>query len=93
LKLATPEEAFDYVRSYKSAMRPDWASVKDDVMLKACLAKFRQHQKLKQLLLSTGDRMIVEHTTEDSYWGDGGDGSGRNQLGITLIKVRNYLKK
>ncbi|CAF5156590.1 unnamed protein product, partial [Rotaria magnacalcarata] len=49
-----------------SAIRPDWSSVKHDVMFKACLAKFEQHPKLKQLLLSTEGRPIVEHTTEDS---------------------------
>ncbi len=92
LQLATPRDAFNYVRTYKSAVRSDWANVKDDVMLKACMAKFQQHSKLKELLLSTGDRTLVEHTTNDSYWGDGGDGTGRNQLGITLMKVRKYLK-
>ncbi|CAF1495664.1 unnamed protein product, partial [Rotaria sordida] len=55
-------------------------------MFKGCLTKFQQHPKLKQLLLSTGDRTLVEHTINDSYWGDGGDGSGRNQLGITLMR-------
>ncbi|CAF0978041.1 unnamed protein product [Rotaria sordida] len=93
LQLATPREAFNYVRTYQSAVRPDWANVKDDIMFKACLAKFQQHPKLKQLLLSTGDRTLVEHTVNDSYWGDGGDGSGRNQLGITLMRVRDYLKQ
>jgi ribA/ribD-fused uncharacterized protein len=93
LKLATPREAFNYVRTYKSSVRSDWANVKDDVMLKACMAKFEQHSKLKELLLSTGDRTLIEHTKNDSYWGDGGDGTGRNQLGITLMKVRDHLKK
>jgi ribA/ribD-fused uncharacterized protein len=92
-KLATPREAFNYVRTHRSAVRTDWASVKDDIMLRACMAKFEQHPKLKELLLSTEDRILVEHTTNDSYWGDGGDGTGRNQLGITLMKVRDSLKK
>ncbi|CAF1048922.1 unnamed protein product [Adineta steineri] len=92
LQLATPREAFAYVRTHKSARRPDWDDVKDEIMFKACLAKFQQHPKLKELLLSTGDRTIVEHTTNDSYWADGGDGTGRNQLGITLMKVRHNLK-
>ncbi|CAF4219930.1 unnamed protein product, partial [Adineta steineri] len=91
LGLATPREAFDYVRTYKSLRRSDWENVKDDIMFKACLAKFQQHPKLKELLLSTGDRTLIEHTKNDSYWGDGGDGTGRNQLGITLMKVRDYL--
>ena len=92
LQLATPREVFDYVRAHKAAVRPDWADVKDDVMLKACTAKFHQHRHLKQLLLSTGDRLLVEHTENDSYWADGGDGTGRNQLGITLMKVRKHLR-
>ncbi|CAF1157376.1 unnamed protein product [Adineta steineri] len=91
LGLATPREAFDYVRTYKSLRRSDWENVKDDLMFKACLAKFQQHPELKELLLSTGDRTLIEHTKNDSYWGDGGDGTGRNQLGITLMKVRDYL--
>lgn len=93
LGLPTPRDAFNYVREHRSARRPDWEDVKDDIMFKACLAKFQQHPKLKELLLSTGDRMIVEHTTNDSYWADGGDGSGRNQLGITLMKVRDKLRQ
>ena len=92
-KLATPRDAFNYAQTYKSAVRADWAHVKDDVMLKACMAKFQQHRRLKELLLSTGHRTLIEHTTNDSYWGDGGDGTGRNQLGITLMKVRHHLKK
>jgi N-glycosidase YbiA len=31
---------------------------------------------------------LVEHTANDSYWGDGGDGSGRNRLGALLEQVR-----
>ena len=93
LNLPTPRAAFNYVRTYKSSVRSDWADVKDEVMLKACMAKFEQHKDLKALLLSTGDRLLVEHTENDSYWGDGGDGTGRNQLGITLMKVRDALRK
>ena len=92
LQLATPREAFNYVRTHKSSVRSDWENVKDDIMLKACMAKFQQHLRLMELLLSTGDRTLVEHTENDSYWGDGGDGTGRNQLGITLMKVRDSLK-
>lgn len=43
--------------------------------------KFRQNEQLKIKLLSTETKKIVEHTEKDSYWGDGGDGSGKNRLG------------
>jgi ribA/ribD-fused uncharacterized protein len=92
LELPSPRDAFNYVRTHKSAVRSDWAQVKDEIMLKACMAKFEQHTQLKELLLSTGNRVLFEHTTNDSYWGDGGDGTGRNQLGITLMQVRSNIK-
>jgi ribA/ribD-fused uncharacterized protein len=62
-------------------------------MYDACLAKFSQHPDLKQLLLDTGDAIIIEHTKNDNYWGDGGDGTGRNQLGKTLMRVRDTLRQ
>jgi ribA/ribD-fused uncharacterized protein len=61
-------------------------------MMIALRAKFDQYPELKQLLLSTVGNSIVEHTENDSYWGDGGDGSGLNRLGILLVELReNYL--
>jgi len=67
--------------------------VKDSVMEKVVYAKFTQHPQLRKILLSTGDAKLVEHTTNDRYWGDGGDGTGRNQLGITLMQVRDQIRK
>jgi len=61
-------------------------------MYDAVYAKFSQHKDLTKLLLDTGDSSIIEHTKNDSYWGDGGDGSGRNQLGKTLMNVREALR-
>lgn len=61
-------------------------------MYEAIHAKFSQHKELKKILLDTGDSSIIEHTKNDAYWGDGGDGSGRNQLGKTLMKVREELR-
>ena len=43
-------------------------------------------------LLGTGDARIVEHTANDAYWGDGGDGSGKNMLGLILMRVREALR-
>ena len=52
-----------------------------------------QHEDLRRLLLATGDATLVEHTGNDHYWGDGGDGSGRNMLGRILMQVREELKR
>lgn len=76
----------------KIRLRSDWERVKDDVMYKALVAKFTQHPKLGQFLKETGDAILIEHTISDKYWADGGDGSGKNMLGLLLMKVRSELE-
>ena len=56
-------------------------------------AKFSQHDELRAMLLGTGDAVLIEHTTKDNYWGDGGDGSGKNRLGQILMSVREELRR
>ena len=78
-------------RSRQRPLRKDWEKVKLGVMLECVRAKFTQNPELKKLLLSTGEAKLVEHTRNDRYWGDGGDGTGKNKLGITLMQVRKEL--
>lgn len=54
--------------------------------------KFETHENLKELLLSTGDNLIIENSPYDNYWGIGSTGDGLNQLGTTLMRVRQKLK-
>src|SRR2546423_1625115 len=79
-------------RNRKQPIRADWESIKDNIMREAVRAKFRQHGQLRETLLGTGDAKIVEHTENDRYWGDGGDGSGENVLGRILMEVREELR-
>jgi len=88
---ATPATAARLGRSRRHKLRSDWESVKREVMLTALRAKFTQHQELAALLLETEDARLVEHTPRDRYWGDGGDGSGKNWLGRLLERVRGEL--
>lgn len=89
----TPRIAADLGRSRKHPLRPDWEKVKDAIMREAVLAKFSQHADLRKILLDTGAAQLVEHTANDAYWGDGGDGSGRNMLGQILMSVRQELRE
>ena len=88
-----PGEAARMGRDRKRPLRKDWESVKDDIMRDVVLAKFTQHEDIKQVLLDTGDAELVEHTANDSYWADGGDGSGKNMLGKILMEVRAKLRE
>jgi ribA/ribD-fused uncharacterized protein len=88
----TPMIAANMGRERKRPLRRDWESVKERVMLDALRAKFTQHEELKETLLGTDDAVLVEHTANDNYWGDGGDGSGKNRLGRLLMLVREELR-
>jgi ribA/ribD-fused uncharacterized protein len=79
-------------RSRARPLRADWEAVKDAIMLEALRAKFSQHSDLRAQLLATGDARIVEHTKNDAYWADGGDGGGKNRLGELLEQVRDELR-
>lgn len=87
----SPMEVATKGRDRARPLRPDWDEVRDEVMFRALEAKFTQHEELLELLLETGDRELVEHTCNDSYWADGGDGSGENRLGILLMQLREQL--
>mmetsp|Transcript_13986 Transcript_13986/g.19448 ORF Transcript_13986/g.19448 Transcript_13986/m.19448 type:complete len:176 (-) Transcript_13986:40-567(-) len=91
IKAASPGESAKLGRNRSFPLRKDWEDVKDEIMYTALIAKFTQHKDLQQHLLGTGDALLIEHTTNDRYWADGGDGSGKNMLGILLMKLRHEL--
>ena len=92
--LPRPRQAFDFTRDPRVSRwrRNDWESIKEHVMYKALLAKFTQHNDLGKLLVGTGVRDLIEHSPYDSYWGDGGDGAGKNRLGKLLMELRRELR-
>ena len=89
---ASPTIAAKMGRDRQRPLRTDWAQVKNDIMREAVRAKFNQHRILREQLLATGDAPLIEHTKNDSYWGDGGDGRGQNMLGRILMEIRSELK-
>ena len=89
----TPKDAARMGRERDRPLRSDWEQVKDDVMLKAVLCKFQTHADIREILLSTGNQLIVENSPIDYYWGCGADGSGKNKLGQILMQVRDLLRQ
>lgn len=87
----TAMEAARKGREKKGKLRPDWEEIKNNVMRKAVKAKVKQNAEVREKLLSTKDAIIIEHTGRDRYWGDGGDGSGKNMLGKILMEIRDEL--
>lgn len=89
----SPMKAAQLGRSRDYPLRVDWDVVKDDVMRRVVRTKVAQHADVRETLASTGSATIVEHTSNDSYWADGGDGSGKNMLGKILMEIRAELQQ
>ena len=79
-----------------------WNEHKFEVVKKGNLAKFGQNEELKDFLLSTGDKIIVEASPYDKIWGIGlkdttpgienpANWKGENLLGFALMEVRDIL--
>lgn len=91
-RVKRPKDAANLGRDRSLPLRPDWEAVKEDVMRRAVLQKFRTHAEIRAILLATGDQMLVENAPGDRYWGCGQDGTGLNRLGHILMEVRDILR-
>jgi ribA/ribD-fused uncharacterized protein len=90
---ATPSAAFELAHRNFRRQRPDWDQVRVDVMREALQLKFDANPPLKELLLSTGDRPLVEASEEDAFWGFGADRQGQNKLGQLLMELRDRYRE
>ena len=83
--------AREIARKYNYLAISDFNKIKDSVMLDALRAKFSQYPLLAEEIKQTASDPIVYHNMYDTYWADGGDGSGHNKLGKLLEQIRSEL--
>lgn len=80
-----------------------WDKVKQGIVYLGTLLKFTQNPNLKEYLLNTGDKLIVEASPENPIWGIGlseyeasktprTEWPGQNLLGIAIMEVRGDLR-
>lgn len=89
----SPKEAKRLGR--RVALREDWEAVKEAVMLIALRQKFQQ-RRFADVLLATGQTVIVEDSPHDFEWGGRdprGGWEGENKLGLLLMDVRRELQE
>ena len=75
-------------------MRKDWNSIKLATMYALLVIKFK-NPELRKLLLDTGNSVLQEgNYWHDTFWGvDLNTGSGANNLGKLLMKVRKEIQE
>lgn len=80
-----------------------WNGVRQIIVYKGLLEKFRQNVDLREKLLATGDAVLAECAVSDKIWGIGfsmyyndrfdmDKWKGRSLLGFALMMVRDELR-
>ncbi len=69
-------------------LKPDWDSLKVQMMKEGLQAKFKNDDLAKRLL-ATGDAILHEDSPTDMFWGK----KGKDMLGKLLMEVREEIRK
>jgi len=105
----TPSEIPEIEKEIRDFNEEIWKQYAQEIAYHGCLFKFAQNSKLKQILVSTGDKVLVKADANDSLWGiglglddvnrdkrafqDQRNWKGDNWLGGVLMRVRDTLSR
>ena len=103
LREENPAKAKKLGREVKNFDDSKWSKVCYEIMYLINYEKYFQNTRLKNILLNTGDKMIIEANPKDTRWGiglsaeddrvlDESQWQGENLLGKVLMQVRQELK-
>ncbi|HMV61545.1 MAG TPA: NADAR family protein, partial [Agitococcus sp.] len=98
----TPAEAKKLGRAVKNFNAEQWQQHSFDIVVQGNIAKFSQNVQLKDFLLTTGQRVLVEASPLDTIWGIGlGQDNpkaqhpqkwhGENLLGFALMMTKEQI--
>jgi len=98
-----PNDAKRLGREVRDFDATAWEAERMSIVVRGNLAKFSQDARLREYLLGTGERVLVEASPVDRIWGTGlaadhADANdprrwdGLNLLGFALMTVRDILR-
>lgn len=96
----SPKEIKRLGREVANFNSQEWDKVKFDIVLTANYCKFSQNKDLRNFLISTGNKVLVEASPYDAVWGiknskveSINDWFGENLLGFALMQVRDEIHR
>jgi ribA/ribD-fused uncharacterized protein len=100
----TPKECKEIGRGINNFSDKDWVKSIIPLIARVLYHKFKFDEELRDKLLSTGDKIIAEMTSEDDRWGTGvnsddirannpSEWPGLNVLGYILMLIRHKLNE
>ncbi len=102
LQSNTPADAKRLGRSVRGFDQDAWVAHRYDIVVRGSIAKFGQHEELRDFLLANGSKVLVEAAPRDAIWGIGigaenpdarhpATWRGENLLGFALMDARTAL--
>lgn len=99
-----PKQAKDAGRGVRGFDEETWQRHRFDLVVEGSLHKFGQHAELREFLLATNSRVLVEASPLDRIWGiglaadderamDPARWRGLNLLGFALMEARQRLRE
>lgn len=100
----SPKDVKDLGRQIRNFDPEIWDNNKFQIVKQGNLLKFSQNEQLKQFLIQTKNKVLVEASPVDKIWGIGlteddansqnpKEWKGENLLGFALMEVRDELTK
>jgi hypothetical protein len=100
----TPQQAKALGRKIMGFKEDIWVARRLEIVIAGNLAKFSQSRQLRDFLISTNGKVLVEASPTDAIWGigladndkkatDPRQWPGLNLLGFALMTVRNVLNQ
>ena len=99
-----PREIKSLGQKVKNFKQDVWDRVKYSIILTGNYYKFSQNKEIRDFLLSTDNKILVEASPLDKIWGVGlssedskiknlSSWNGKNLLGFALMELRDELKR
>lgn len=103
LKEARPYQAKQLGRGVQGFNQAIWDQYKYQLMLEVNIAKYEQFEDYREVLINTGDKVLVESNGKDRIWScglyasdsrikDSRKWTGQNLLGSILMDIRSMYK-
>lgn len=92
MRATSAHNAMAIAKQHIHARTDDWQDIKVTVMKTLMRAKLDQHEYVRQKLLATGNRELVEDSWRDDFWGWGPNKDGQNMMGKLWMEIRDEIR-
>lgn len=87
----TALDAYKYATPWYRWKRSDFKKVRVALMTRALYTKVQMYEEVRDALLATEDKKIIETSQYDYFWGIGRDLRGENYLGQIWMDIRRKI--